>query len=78
VLRSGRFQVRINTDDHTPPHVHVVATTGVIIVELAVDGAPQTIRRVSKQMPVADRRAAFRLVAGHTAHLAAEWRRLHD
>lgn len=72
VLREGRWAVWIFTRDHGPPHVHVRGPSGEVKVALIPVGV-QRIRGLT------DREAleAFRLVADHSEHLLACWRRIH-
>jgi len=36
VLRQRGFEIRIRTDDHNPPHVHVLHDSEEIVILLAV------------------------------------------
>lgn len=66
------FDVRIHTDDHDPPHVHVWKQGAVVVIEI------DTIRiRKNRAMPKADVRRALEIVEDHQDFLLAEWQRIH-
>ena len=72
VLRSAGFALRVYTDDHTPPHVHVIKAGKVVIIELD----PVRIIRV-QGMRDADIVKAVRLVEAHAEMLSTAWREIH-
>lgn len=79
LLDVNGFQVRVLLPprEHGPPHVHVVKSGAVVVINLPVGAQPLSIRTVS-HMKNADVVAAFRIVEEHTKTLLAAWRRYHD
>lgn len=72
VLRVDGFAVRIYTDDHQPPHVHVVKAGVVVVIALA----PVQILRV-ESMRRADIVAALAIVEANREYLVARWSEIH-
>ena len=62
--------------EHAPPHVHVWNADGEVVITLAVEDRPQTVRTVAGMRP-ADVTAAFWLVEEHTNYLLERWREFH-
>jgi hypothetical protein len=72
VLRVDGFAVRIYTDDHQPPHVHVVKAGVVVVIALA----PVQLLRV-ESMRRADIVAALAIVEANREYLVARWSEIH-
>ncbi len=72
ILRHGGFEVRIQTADHEPPHVHVYNAGGMVKIEL------EPIRTKSRSGMSAQMAAqAERIVAQHQGMLLEAWRKIH-
>lgn len=80
VLRQNGFQVRIYTDDHFPPHVHVVRGGGLIIIYLDGENGKNTGDlwvRESHELSRRDERQALDLVAANYELLKGAWEAIH-
>jgi hypothetical protein len=73
VIREGRFEVRIYTFEHPPPHVHVWKAGAVVKIDLATHETVEIVGVISDR----DVKRAERLVAQHTVRLTREWRRIY-
>lgn len=71
-LRIEGFEIRINTADHEPPHVHVYKAEGMAKIALE----PVCIKSRANMSAKAASRAAW-LVAEHRALLLQAWREIH-
>lgn len=72
ILRIDGFDVRINTADHEPPHVHVYKAEGMVKIYLE----PVAIKsRMGMPARVAAR--AEQIVVEHRAMLLEAWRKIH-
>lgn len=78
VLRRAGFRVVIYLPprEHAPPHVHVQSANGEVVIALAAERRPQTIRTVAG-MRTPEVIRAFRLVEDHAAFLLTKWREYH-
>ena len=76
VLRVDGFQVMIFFNDHPPPHVHVRKGGGMVVIVLAADGNPQTVREVH-EMAQAEIVKASLIVHAHAGLLGQKWRDIH-
>ncbi|MGB7202290.1 MAG: DUF4160 domain-containing protein [Pyrinomonadaceae bacterium] len=74
VLREGGFEIKINTDDHRPAHVHVwyQGALSIITLEPAV-----TEREVYGNLSRAQRRRAVRIVSENRDYLLKKWNEVH-
>lgn len=75
VLRRNGFKVRIYSDDHRPPHVHVVKANEEIIINLGDETEPLSISEA--WMNRADARRAVAIVEEHRLFLLEKWREVH-
>jgi len=57
--------------------VHVIAPTGVAVIELPSEAGTQSVRRVNREMAKSDRRGAWRVVAQNAEFLREKWREIH-
>jgi Domain of unknown function (DUF4160) len=73
VLREAGFEVRIDTLDHPPPHVHVWKAGAVVKIDLATHEAREIVGTISDR----DVRRAELLVAERVVYLKREWTRIH-
>ena len=76
VLRKDGYNVVIRTDDHLPPHVHVLKAGGEVKIALGDDTTvPEVIE--SWGLDSGDVKVAYRLVESNQATLLNHWRRIH-
>jgi len=76
VLRMCGFEVRVNTDDHEPPHVHVWKAGLWVKVAIGdVDTASYVLHAGS--MKPRDAVRAVRIVENAWEMLLAHWRKIH-
>ncbi len=73
IFESG-FRIVVRTNDHDPPHAHVIRAGADLRVYL--DGT-RPAERVVGRMRHTDEQKAVRLVAKHRALLLVIWRRFH-
>lgn len=72
VHREEGFAFRIYTDDHPPPHVHVVRAGTMVVVEIEI----LAVREVHR-MPDRDIVKAVRLVEEHREAMLRKWKEIH-
>lgn len=72
IYRDGALRFVIYTEDHPPPHVHVIAPDGRAKIGLD-DAALLSVRSLSLR----DRKRALDIVTSHQATFMREWKKLH-
>ena len=77
ILRTNGFSFRIYTNDHEPPHVHVIKADGEAIIELGDENSPPNIREIHR-MRDRDVAIAYKLVEQFKAKLLNGWREIHE
>ena len=77
VLRQRGFDIRIRTDDHDPPHVHILNGGEEIVILLAVGFDDPKIRE-NRGMSRPNIRRAMDLVNDNNEALLIEWRKIHQ
>lgn len=75
VLRAYGLRVAIYTDDHPPPHVHVLGDGEAKIRLVGPDGQPVLMQVVG--MKQADVAKALKVIAVEQAELLKVWRSIH-
>lgn len=73
VLTEAGFRVKINTDDHTPMHVHVWHQGSVLIVEFETE----IVSRDNFGFNRREERRALEIVRSNRELLVKEWRKIH-
>jgi hypothetical protein len=73
VIREERYEVRIYTFDHPPPHVHVAKAGAIVRIDLAT----HDVTEIVETFLIGTSRAE-RLVARHAKRLKEEWAKLHE
>ena len=76
VLRQRGFDIRIRTDDHGPPHVHVLKGGEEIVILLAIGSDDPKIRE-NRGMSRPNIRRGMDLVTVNNDALLSEWRKIH-
>ena len=76
VHREEGYAIRIYTDDHPPPHVHVRKGSGGAKIQLD-DGAGEPMVIWHEGLKESEKVRAFRLVVRHREKLLTEWRKIH-
>ncbi len=76
IVREGSWRIKIFTNDHEPPHVHVYRRGAWARIFLPSAGAPA---RVLSRRAMTDREAvtALLLVEEHAPELMSAWRTIH-
>ncbi|HEX8472704.1 MAG TPA: DUF4160 domain-containing protein [Pyrinomonadaceae bacterium] len=77
ILRKNGFDFRIYTNDHRPPHVHVIKGDGEVVIELGDEHSPPLIREIYS-MRDRDVASAYDLVIEYQIRLLEAWRRIHE
>ncbi len=77
ILRRNGFDFRIYTNDHPPPHVHVIKGDGEAIIKLGDENNPPSIREVYG-MRNRDVARAYDLVNEFKTELLNGWREIHE
>ena len=77
IERINGFSLRIYTNDHEPPHVHVIKVGGEAIIELGDEHNPPTIREVYR-MRDRDVAIAYDLVKQFKTKLLNGWKEIHE
>jgi hypothetical protein len=75
VLRAYGLRIAIYTDDHPPPHVHVLGDGEAKIRLVGPGGQPVVMQVVG--MKKADVAKALKVVADEQAELLKVWRTVH-
>lgn len=73
--REGGLRFIVFTDDHPPPHVHVVGDGRAKIVLAGADGAPELV--YNDGLKAGDLRKAMRIVAERQAAMLERWNDYH-
>jgi hypothetical protein len=76
VLRYRNLRLAIYSNDHPPPHVHVLGPDGEARIAIGDDHTPPEIWDFHG-MPVRQVIIALRQVARHQTELLAAWRKIH-
>lgn len=76
IFRQGGFEIRIRTDDHNPPHVHVLKAGEEIVILLGLGFDDPQIRE-NRGMRRPNIRRAMDLVNDNNDMLFTEWRKIH-
>lgn len=76
IHREGSWSVAIHTDDHPPPHVHVIRGSGDVKVQLEGPGGDPEVVRIRN---VNDRDAwrALAIVYEYQDEFLEQWRFIH-
>jgi hypothetical protein len=77
VLRINGFKVRIRTNDHPPPHVHVFKGDGQIKINIGSETEPAEMVRVWG-MTRSDAKRALAIVEENKMYLLGNWRKYHE
>jgi len=73
VLREGGFQIKINTDDHPPMHVHVWHQGNVLVVEFETQILPRDNFGFNRR----EERRVLEIFRQNRDLLVREWRNIH-
>ena len=76
ILRRNGFEVRIRTDDHDPPHVHVMYAGEQVVINLGVGIADPYVRE-NRGMSRPNIRRAMDIVTINNEALLVQWQRIH-
>jgi len=77
VLRQEGFEVRIYTNDHEPPHVHVWKSGGVCTIALGSNDELPSFLRISRDVTRADARKAISIVEEYQQYLLERWSEIY-
>lgn len=75
IHREHGLRFAIYTDDHAPPHVHVLGDGELKIVIHGQDGLPLLVD--AKRMKARERRQAMDVVLERQAEFLARWQEIH-
>ena len=75
LFRQDGFRVVIYTDDHEPPHVHVLKGETEVKIDLGSETKPPTI--VFSRGKRSDAKQALALVIDRQTNLLEAWRTIH-
>jgi hypothetical protein len=67
----GKIVLRVNANDHLPPHFHAVAPDFEALIEI------ETMELLRGSLPGRARRAVMGWAARNRAAIAAEWNRIN-
>lgn len=77
VLRQRGFEVKIRTDDHDPPHVHIGHGGEEIVINLGIGTNAPEIREI-RGMSRPKIARAMKIVIANNDTLLREWQRIHQ
>ena len=72
----GGLRVVIYPNDHRPAHVHVIGKDCEAVFKLNPEGSPEL--RENYGFPANELSKIRAAITARTAHLCAEWSRIHD
>jgi hypothetical protein len=75
VLRAHGLHIAIYTDDHPPPHVHVLGAGTARILLVGQDGLPEVMQ--ARGVKFGDMQRVLRTVTENQAMLLNLWRQIH-
>ena len=67
----GKINIRVNANDHLPPHFHAIAPDFEALIEIS------TMTVLRGHLPASVRRPVMNWAAGHRTEIAAEWNRIN-
>jgi hypothetical protein len=70
------FEFRVFSNDHEPPHVHVVKQKKTVLIELGDENTRPSIRSNYGMKPI-DVKKALRIVAEQQDFFLEYWRKYH-
>ena len=76
--RERGFVVKVYSNDHPPPHVHVRKGRGDAVVYLGDDDSMPPELHKYFGMSEADATIAFQIVCANITKALTEWRRIHE
>lgn len=73
VMRIAGYRVVIFTNDHRPPHVHIIGSDGQVVMTI------ESVPRILRTEGFSDREALklSKEVGAHTETLLKEWEAIH-
>jgi hypothetical protein len=77
-LRYNGFQLRIYSNDHPPPHVHVIQGNGELRIMLGDDDNDAYIEKILSPMKRTDARNALQAVRVNKKLLLEKWRAIYE
>jgi hypothetical protein len=78
VFRQDGFEIRIYSNEHNPPHVHVIKAGGELKFILGSESEKAFLDRVLSPMKRRDARAAFEIVKEQQTFLLKKWRDIYE
>ncbi|MBN9305946.1 MAG: hypothetical protein BGO82_01065 [Devosia sp. 67-54] len=75
ILRAHGLRIVIFTDDHPPPHVHVIGDGQAKIRLAEVGGKPEVLEATG--MKASSLKKALQAVTDHQEMLMERWRQIH-
>jgi Domain of unknown function (DUF4160) len=76
IVREGSWRIKIFTDDHEPPHIHVYHGRARVRIRLPGPGSPTRPMHVPR-MATREVLEAIRLVERHANQLVSAWKAIH-
>lgn len=77
-IRYKGFRLTIRTNDHDPPHVHVIREGGELKIILGGDDEEPFLERILSPMKKNDTRNALHAVKAKKTELREIWRAIHE
>jgi hypothetical protein len=77
IAKTNGFSFRIYSNEHEPPHVHVIKADGEVVIKLGDENNPPVIRKIYG-MPDRDVAIAYNLVNQLKTKLLNAWREIHE
>ena len=77
-IKHNGFKLIIRSNDHNPPHVHVVKAGGELVFVLGNDGEEPFPDRELAPMKKTDARNALKTVKEKKMELIQKWRAVHE
>lgn len=78
VFRQEGFEIIIHSNDHNPPHVHVIKAEGELKFTLGGEDEEPALDKILSPMKKKDARRAFDIVEEQQMYLLERWREIYE
>lgn len=78
VFRQEGFEVIIRTNDHNPPHVHIIKAEGQVKVTLGDENEEPDLHTILSPMSRKNTKRALEIVEEQQMYLLERWREIYE
>ncbi|CAM2151062.1 DUF4160 domain-containing protein [Pararobbsia alpina] len=76
-FRTQGYSVMIYSDDHRPPHIHVIGSDGEVVFDLNCPDGPLEVRRRRGKVLITVVRRLINDISPEIRRLCTVWRKMH-